>query len=275
MNKKNWVLTFLFYLMATVIALAMLIPLFWMISTSLKTKGALMALPIQWIPKAPTTDNFIRLFNTKGFIGSIGNSFIVAASSVVLTLISSSLAAFAFAKIKFRGREVIFILYLASMMIPTQVLFIPLYLVMSEMHLTDTLTSLIIPGLFRAFAVFMLRQKMMTIPSEYMDAAAMDGASLGRTFFQIIAPMCKGILATLAIILFMESWNDYLLPLVMLQSNSKFTMPILLNVMSGQFKNQYNLMMAGALVSMIPILILYAGAQKYFKAGLQVGGVKG
>lgn len=234
-----------------------------------------MALPIQWIPKAPTTDNFIRLFNTKGFIGSIGNSFIVAASSVVLTLISSSLAAFAFAKIKFRGREVIFILYLASMMIPTQVLFIPLYLVMSEMHLTDTLISLIIPGLFRAFAVFMLRQKMMTIPSEYMDAAAMDGASLGRTFFQIIAPMCKGILATLAIILFMESWNDYLLPLVMLQSNSKFTMPILLNVMSGQFKNQYNLMMAGALVSMIPILILYAGAQKYFKAGLQVGGVKG
>lgn len=275
MNKKNWVLTFLFYLMATVIALAMLIPLFWMISTSLKTKGALMALPIQWIPKAPTTDNFIRLFNTEGFIGSIGNSFIIAASSVVLTLISSSLAAFAFAKIKFRGREVIFILYLASMMIPTQVLFIPLYLVMSEMHLTDTLTSLIIPGLFRAFAVFMLRQKMMTIPSEYMDAAAMDGASLGRTFFQIIAPMCKGILATLAIILFMESWNDYLLPLVMLQSNSKFTMPILLNVMSGQFKNQYNLMMAGALVSMIPILILYAGAQKYFKAGLQVGGVKG
>lgn len=275
MNKKNWVLTFLFYLMATVIALAMLIPLFWMISTSLKTKGALMALPIQWIPKAPTTDNFIRLFNTEGFIGSIGNSFIIAASSVVLTLISSSLAAFAFAKIKFRGREVIFILYLASMMIPTQVLFIPLYLVMSEMHLTDTLISLIIPGLFRAFAVFMLRQKMMTIPSEYMDAAAMDGASLGRTFFQIIAPMCKGILATLAIILFMESWNDYLLPLVMLQSNSKFTMPILLNVMSGQFKNQYNLMMAGALVSMIPILILYAGAQKYFKAGLQVGGVKG
>lgn len=275
MNKKNWILTFLFYMLATVIALAMLIPLFWMISTSLKTKGALMALPIQWIPKAPTTDNFIRLFNTQGFIGSIGNSFIVAASSVVLTLISSSLAAFAFAKIKFRGREVIFILYLASMMIPTQVLFIPLYLVMSEMHLTDTLISLIIPGLFRAFAVFMLRQKMMTIPSEYMDAAAMDGASLGRTFFQIIAPMCKGILATLAIILFMESWNDYLLPLVMLQSNSKFTMPILLNVMSGQFKNQYNLMMAGALVSMIPILILYAGAQKYFKAGLQVGGVKG
>jgi len=275
MNKKNWMLTFLFYLLATAIALAMLVPLFWMISTSLKTKGALMALPIQWIPKMPTLDNYRRLFSTQGFIGSIGNSFIVAAASVALTLISSSLAAFAFAKITFRGREALFILYLASMMIPTQVLFIPLYLVMSEMHLTDTLTSLIIPGLFRAFAVFMLRQKMMTIPNEYMDAAAMDGASLGRTFIQIIAPMCKGIFATLAIILFMESWNDYLLPLVMLQTNSKFTMPILLSVMSGQFKNQYNLMMAGALVSMIPILILYAGAQKYFKAGLQLGGVKG
>ncbi|MEI8198644.1 MAG: carbohydrate ABC transporter permease [Eubacteriales bacterium] len=275
MNKQNWLRTFLFYLLATIIALVMLVPLFWMISTSLKTKGALMALPIQWIPKAPTFDNFRRLFTTEGFTGSIGNSFTVAAASVALTLTSSSLAAFAFAKIKFRGREALFLLYLASMMIPTQVLFIPLYLVMSELHLTDTLTSLILPGLFRAFAVFMLRQKMKTIPDEYMDAAAMDGASLGRTFFQIIVPMCKGTLATLAIILFMESWNDYLLPLVMLQSNSKFTMPILLNVMSGQFKNQYNLMMAGALVSMVPILALYAAAQKYFKAGLQLGGVKG
>jgi len=275
MNKKNRLRIFLFYLLATIIALVMLVPLFWMISTSLKTKGALMALPIQWIPKAPTFDNFRRLFTTEGFTGSIGNSFTVAAASVALTLASSSLAAFAFAKIKFRGREALFLLYLASMMIPTQVLFIPLYLVMSELHLTDTLTSLILPGLFRAFAVFMLRQKMKTIPDEYMDAAAMDGASLGRTFFQIIVPMCKGTLATLAIILFMESWNDYLLPLVMLQSNSKFTMPILLNVMSGQFKNQYNLMMAGALVSMVPILVLYAAAQKYFKAGLQLGGVKG
>jgi len=275
MNKQNGLRTFLFYLLATIIALVMLVPLFWMISTSLKTKGALMALPIQWIPTAPTFDNFRRLFTTEGFSGSIGNSFTVAAASVALTLASSSLAAFAFAKIKFRGREALFLLYLASMMIPTQVLFIPLYLVMSELHLTDTLTSLILPGLFRAFAVFMLRQKMKTIPDEYMDAAAMDGASLGRTFFQIIIPMCKGTLATLAIILFMESWNDYLLPLVMLQSNSKFTMPILLNVMSGQFKNQYNLMMAGALVSMVPILLLYAAAQKYFKAGLQLGGVKG
>ena len=275
MNKQNGLRTFLFYLLATIIALVMLVPLFWMISTSLKTKGALMALPIQWIPTAPTFDNFRRLFTTEGFSGSIGNSFTVAASSVALTLTSSSLAAFAFAKIKFRGREALFLLYLASMMIPTQVLFIPLYLVMSELHLTDTLTSLILPGLFRAFAVFMLRQKMKTIPDEYMDAAAMDGASLGRTFFQIVVPMCKGTLATLAIILFMESWNDYLLPLVMLQSNSKFTMPILLNVMSGQFKNQYNLMMAGALVSMVPILLLYTAAQKYFKAGLQLGGVKG
>lgn len=275
MNKKNGLLTFSYYLLATAIALGMLVPLFWMISTSFKTKGALMALPIQWIPKEPTFDNFSRLYTTPGFVSSMGNSLIVAVSSVVLTLISSALGAFAFAKIKFRGREAIFLLYLASMMIPTQVLFIPLYLIMSELKLTDTLTSLILPGLFRAFAVFMLRQKMMTISNEYMDAAAVDGASLGRTFLQIISPMCKGTFATLAIILFMESWNDYLLPLVMLQSNSKFTMPIILNAMSGQFKNQYNLMMAGALISMVPILILYALAQKYFKAGLQVGGVKG
>lgn len=274
MSKKRGLRTILFYLASTAIALLLLVPFFWMVSTALKTKGALMALPIQWIPKNPTIENFTRLFRTEGFAGSIGNSFVVAVGSVALTLFSSALAAFAFAKINFRGRNIVFLLYLASMMIPSQVLFIPLYLVMSEMHFTDKLISLIIPGIFKAFAVFMVRQRMMTIPDEYMDAAAIDGASRFRTFAQIISPMCKGTFATLAIILFMDSWNDYLLPLVMLQSKSKFTLPIILNSMSGQFKNQYNLIMAGALVSMIPILILYAFAQKYFKAGLQAGGIK-
>jgi len=272
--SKKWLRTLSFYFISSIIAVAVLIPLFWMISTSLKTRGAIMALPIQWIPKAPTLDNFRDLLTTEGFTGSISNSLIVAVGSVAVTLISSTLAAFAFAKINFRGREAVFILYLTSMMIPTQVLFIPLYLVMSELKLTDSLTALIIPGLFKAFAVFMLRQKMKTIPNEYMDAASIDGASLHRTFFQIIVPMCKGTIATLTIILFMDSWNDYLLPLVMLQSKAKFTLPIILNSMIGQFKNQYNLMMAGALVSMIPILILYAFAQKYFQSGLQVGGIK-
>ena len=275
MSKKSKIGSIFFYIIATLIALAMLVPLLWMVSTSFKTKGALMALPIQWIPKKPTLDSFKDLFATEGFNGSIGNSLFVAVISVVLTLFSSSLAAFAFAKIKFVGREFVFLLFLASMIIPSQVLFIPLYLIMSEIHLTDTLSSLIVPGLFRAFAVFMLRQKMKTIPNEYMDAAAIDGATLGRTFFQVILPMCKGTLATLAIILFMDAWNDYLLPLVMLQSMAKFTLPIILNSMNGQYNTQYNLLMAGALVSMIPILILYAFAQKYFKSGLQVGGIKG
>lgn len=129
--------------------------------------------------------------------------------------------------------------------------------------------------LFNAFAIFMMRQKMMTINDAYIEAAVIDGASMWRIFFKIILPMSGSAIATLAILAFMDMWNDYLLPLVLLSERSKFTLPLLLSTLSGQYKNQYNLTMAGALISIIPILIVYIFAQKYFKEGLTVGGVKG
>ena len=187
-----------FHILAALISVIALVPFLWMISTSLKSSGALLAVPIQWIPEEPTLQAYVRLFSLTGILRSIVNSFIVTAGAVVFTLASSSLAAFALSKIEFRGREGVFMLFIASMMLPSQVLFIPLYLIMNNLGLVNNLIAIILPYLFQAFAVFMLRQQMMSIPDTYLDAAAIDGAGLLRSFITVFLPMCRTALVTLA-----------------------------------------------------------------------------
>lgn len=264
-----------FHILAVMISVIALVPFLWMISTSLKSSGALLAVPIQWIPEEPTLQAYGRLFSLTGILRSIVNSFIVTAGAVVFTLASSSLAAFALSKIEFRGREGVFMLFIASMMLPSQVLFIPLYLIMNNLGLVNNLIAIILPYLFQAFAVFMLRQQMMSIPDTYLDAAAIDGAGLLRSFITVFLPMCRTALVTLAIIISMNAWNDYLMPLVILTSSENYTLPIILNSLSGQFKTGYDLLMAGSLVSIVPLLVVYIVFQRYFASGLQVGGIKG
>ena len=264
-----------FHTLAVMISIIALVPFLWMISTSLKSSGALLAVPIQWIPEEPTLQAYVRLFSLTGILRSIVNSFIVTAGAVVFTLASSSLAAFALSKIEFRGREGVFMLFIASMMLPSQVLFIPLYLIMNNLGLVNNLFAIILPYLFQAFAVFMLRQQMMSIPDTYLDAAAIDGAGLLRSFITVFLPMCRTALVTLAIIISMNAWNDYLMPLVILTSSENYTLPIILNSLSGQFKTGYDLLMAGSLVSIVPLLVVYIVFQRYFASGLQVGGIKG
>ncbi len=264
-----------FHILAVLISVIALVPFLWMISTSLKSSGALLAVPIQWIPEEPTLQAYVRLFSLTGILRSIVNSFIVTAGAVVFTLASSSLAAFALSKIEFRGREGVFMLFIASMMLPSQVLFIPLYLIMNNLGLVNNLIAIILPYLFQAFAVFMLRQQMMSIPDTYLDAAAIDGAGLLRSFITVFLPMCRTALMTLAIIISMNAWNDYLMPLVILTSSENYTLPIILNSLSGQFKTGYDLLMAGSLVSIVPLLVVYIVFQRYFASGLQVGGIKG
>ena len=264
-----------FHTLAVMISVIALVPFLWMISTSLKSSGALLAVPIQWIPEEPTLQAYVRLFSITGILRSIVNSFIVTAGAVVFTLASSSLAAFALSKREFRGREGVFMLFIASMMLPSQVLFIPLYLIMNNLGLVNNLIAIILPYLFQAFAVFMLRQQMMSIPDTYLDAAAIDGAGLLRSFITVFLPMCRTALVTLAIIISMNAWNDYLMPLVILTSSENYTLPIILNSLSGQFKTGYDLLMAGSLVSIVPLLVVYIVFQRYFASGLQVGGIKG
>lgn len=265
----------LFYVAAIIIAVAVCIPFFWMIITSLKSKGAVMSIPVEWIPKEPTLEAYQKLFSIPNFTSSVMNSFYISVVCTIVRLVCAAMTAYALTKIKFKARDGIFKLYITALMVPAQITFIPLFIVMTKLSLTNKLNAFILLQLFNAFAIFMLRQKMMTINNAYIEAATIDGASHWKIFWKIIMPMCSGTLATLAILSFMDLWNDYLLPLVLLTDKGKYTLPILLSTLSGQYKNQYNLIMAGSLVSIIPILIVYICAQRYFKEGLNVGGVKG
>lgn len=263
------------YVIAIVLALFALVPLFWMVSTSLKSRGALMSLPIEWIPKEPTFDAYLKVFTMFPFAQTIFNSLFIAVSYTFITILSSSMAAFAFAKIKFPFSNGIFKIYLAAMMIPTQVTLIPLFAIMNTMSLNNTYASVILPSLFKVFAIFMLVQSMRGIPDDYLDAARIDGANTFHVYLKVALPLCWPTIATLCIMNFMDSWNDFLWPLVMLTDREMMTLPLALSTLSGQYATQYNVLMAGSVISMIPIIIVYIFAQKYFKQGLMAGGLKG
>ena len=260
MTAKRRLGTTGYYVVSILIAVVAMIPFLWMISTSLKSRGALMSIPIEWIPAEPSLDAYGEVFSRFPFLKTIGNSLFISVSYTVITLISASMAAFAFAKIRFRCANLLLKLYLATMMIPTQVTMIPLFVIMNRLGLIDSYASVILPSIFRPFAVFMLVQQMRTVPADYSRVAL---------------PLCAPTLATLAVTTFMESWNDYLWPLLMLTDRAKMTLPIALSTLNGQYNTEYNVLMAGSLISMIPIIIIYLFAQKHFKNGLMAGGIKG
>lgn len=275
MTTKKRIGTVCFYLIAIVLAVLAMIPFLWMLSTSLKSRGALMSIPIEWIPQEPTLDAYIKVFSKFPFAKTIGNSLLISVSYTLITLLSSSMAAFAFAKLKFPGNNLLLKCYLATMMIPTQVTMIPLFVIMNKMGLIDSYASVILPSIFRPFAVFMLVQQMRTIPNDFLDAGKIDGANVFQIYYRVALPLCIPSLATLSITTFMESWNDYLWPLLMLTDRNKMTLPIALSTLNGQYATEYNVLMAGSLISMIPIIILYILAQRQFKDGMMAGDIKG
>ncbi len=273
MNRKVWQ-NVRFYTVACLIAFVVMIPFFWMVSTSLKSKGALMALPIEWIPAEPTFDAYEKVFSRFPFLRAILNSLFITVSFTILTVLSSSMAAFAFTKIRFPGAGAVLNIYLASMMIPTQVTLIPLFVIMNQLGLINTYPSVILPAVFRVFSIFMLIQQMRSIPDDFIEAARIDGASMFRIFRTVVLPLCGSSIATLTITSFMESWNDYLWPLLMLTDKNKMTLTLALNSLNGQYGTEYNVLMAGSLISMIPIVIVYICAQKHVKQDIMAGGVK-
>lgn len=275
MIRKRHLSTTGYYVVSILLAVVAMIPFLWMISTSLKSRGALMSIPIEWIPDEPTLSAYGEVFSRFPFLQTIGNSLFISVAFTLITLVSASMAAFAFAKVRFRSSGVILKLYLAMMMIPTQVTMIPLFVIMNRLGLIDSYASVILPSIFKPFAVFMLVQQMQSIPNDYLDAARVDGAGIFHVYSRIALPMCAPTLATLAVTTFMESWNDYLWPLLMLTDRGKMTLPIALSTLNGQYNTEYNVLMAGSLISMIPIIIIYLCAQKQFKNGLMAGGIKG
>lgn len=275
MTTKKRLGTALYYAVAIGVAVLAMIPFLWMISTSFKSRGALMSIPIEWIPKEPTLGAYIKMFTKFPFAKTIGNSLFISVTYTLITLLSSSMAAFAFAKLRFPGNNALLSCYLATMMIPTQVTMIPLFVIMNRLGLTDSYSSVIMPSIFRPFAVFMLVQQMRTVPNDFLDAARIDGANVFQVYRNVALPLCVPSLATLSITTFMESWNDYLWPLLMLTDKNKMTLPIALSTLNGQYNTEYNVLMAGSLISMIPIILIYIFAQRYFKGGMMAGGIKG
>ncbi len=275
MTHKKRLSTAAYYTIGVLIAAASMIPFFWMLSTSLKARGALMSIPIEWIPKEPTLAAYEKVFSKFPFVQTIGNSLFISIAYTLITLFSASMAAFAFAKIRFPKADLLLKIFLAAMMIPTQVTIIPLFVVMNKLSLINSYASVILPSIFRPFAVFLLVQQMRTIPNDYLDAASIDGASTFLVYRKVALPLCAPTLATLSITTFMESWNDYLWPLLMLTDKTKMTLPIALSTLNGQYATEYNVLMAGSLISMIPIILIYIFAQKYFQNGMMAGGIKG
>lgn len=275
MIHKKRLSTAAYYIVGTLIAVLATIPFLWMITTSLKARGALMSIPIEWIPKEPTLAAYVKVFSRFPFFRTIGNSLFISVTYTLITLLSASMAAFAFTKLDFPRADTLLKIFLATMMIPTQVTMIPLFVVMNKMQLINTYSSVILPSIFRPFAIFLLVQQMRTIPNDYLDAARIDGASTFRVYFRVALPLCRPTLATLSITTFMEAWNDYLWPLLMLTDKAKMTLPIALSTLNGQYSTEYNVLMAGSLISMVPIILVYIFAQKYFENGMMAGGIKG
>ena len=274
MIAKKIVNAGVFYIIASVLAVFALLPFIWMISTSFKTEGTLMSIPIQWIPNPISFDAYRTLFELFPFARAFVNTSMITVGSTCIALLSSLMAAYIFAKVEFKGREVVFALYLATMMIPSQVVTIPMFLILKELLLINTFAGLMLPSLFKAFSVFLMRQHIMNIHNDYLDAASMDGANRFHIFLKIILPLCMPIILTLTVLTVMEVWGDYFWPLIVLTEKEKMTLTLALSQLNGQYGSKYNILMAGSLISMVPIIILYLFAQKYFKEGLQLGGVK-
>lgn len=255
--------------------LSMIIPFLWMLSTSLKADEYLLSLPPQLLPQEPTVASYLHLFELFPIWQLFVNSVIVALIATGGQLLTSSLAAYAFGRIEFVGRNTLFLLYLATLMIPFQVTITPLFILMRLLGWLNSYQGLILPGIFSAFGVFLLRQAFMSIPHELEEAALMDGASPFTLYWRIIMPLARPSLATLSIFAFMGSWNSFLWPLFILRDEALMTLPVGLATLHGRWLTQWNLVMAGAMITVMPMLIVYLFAQRYFEKGVVLSGLKG
>lgn len=260
--------------MLSIGAIVMMIPFLWMVSTSLKSFGESMQVPPVIIPKEWHFDNFLKVFESVNFLKYYINTIIVTTGRTLAQLFLCSLAAFAFARMKFPFKNTIFIAILTVLMVPPQVILIPNYAIMSRLGWLDTFYALIVPGIFSAFGVFLLRQFFMGIPKELDEAATIDGCSWWGIYWKVILPISTPALIALGIFTALASWNDFLWPLVMTNSENMRVLSIGIASFQGEYSTNYPLLMAGALLSTIPMVIMFIFLQKYLIAGIALGGVR-
>ena len=257
------------------LAAVSLMPLLWMLSVSFMPAGEASRFPPPLLPSTATWDNYLEMFGRTGMARNFANSLVVSVAITVGSLQFNTLAGYAFAKLRFAGRERVFQGLLAALVVPAQVAMLPLFLLMKQLGLVNSYGGVVLPALAGVFGIFLVRQYARSIPDELLEAARIDGAGEWRIFFQIVLPMLKPVLVTLAIFTFMAAWNDFMWPLIVLTDQEQYTLPVALASLSREHIMDVEMMMAGAVVTVLPVLGLFLALQRYYMQGLLLGSVKG
>ena len=252
----------------------MVIPFLWMVTTSLKAPGSVLTIPPEILPSRITLESYQRVIETVPLLRMLGNSMLVTTLAVMAQIITSTLSAYAFARMRWRGRDTLFLLYLGTLMVPQQVTITPLFILMQRLEWVDTYQGLIAPGIVSAFGTFLLRQAMLDVPREYEEAALLDGGSHWTIFRHVVLPLVGPALATLAVFAMMGIWNSFLWPLFVTRDERLMTLPVGLALLQGRYTTEWSMVMAGAVITVTPIIAIYLMAQRAFVRGVALTGLK-
>lgn len=274
-NTKTRTLRVILYVVLIALALVMLVPFVWMLSASFKLDKDVFIFPIEWIPKNPRWQNYVDIWSKIPLMTFVLNTAKLTLIVTFLQLLTSSFAAYAFAKLDFKGKDLLFLAYIATIAVPWQVYMVPQFMMMRSMGLADTHLAIICLQAFSAFGVFMMKQFYEGIPTELCEAARIDGMTEYQIWYRIMLPLSKPSLSTLTIFTFVGTWNDFLGPLIYLTTESKKTLQLGLRMFISQFGSEYGLIMAASVLSLIPVLAVFLSLQKYFVEGVAASGVKG
>ncbi|ACS99242.1 carbohydrate ABC transporter permease [Paenibacillus sp. JDR-2] len=272
-SKNDLALKWALGALLTIGGILVILPFIWMILSAFKSESEMQNIPPTFLPVDATFDNFKHLFTKMNFGVYLKNTLIIVVFSFV-GLFMNAMAGFGFAKYKFKGGSVLFYLVLATMMIPGQVTMIPIYLILNEMHLINTMAGIILPGLVGAFGIFLFRQFMQTIPDELLEATRLDGASEFRTFMQIVLPISKPILAVQGILAFIAGWNSFIWPLIIANDEKLYTLSVGLTLLKGQYGGNFALQMAGSTFMVIPIIAIFIIFQRHIIENFSISGMK-
>lgn len=264
------------YVVLLACALGVLLPFFWMVSSSLKSANEVFSAPIHWLPSTVVWDNYLQIWQHSDIVTWIRNTLILSFAVTFLQVLTGSFAAYGFVKVRFPGRDVIFLLYVATIAVPWQSYMIPQFVLFAHFHLTDTLYAVMLLQAFGAFGVFLIRQYYLTIPEELSEAARLDGLSEYGIWWRIMLPLSKPALASVTMLTFVTTWNDYLGPLIYLRSPGNYTLQLGLQTFIHTLYNaNYAWLFAGLTLSVIPIAVIFGLGQRYFIAGIATSGLKG
>lgn len=274
-DGRYFVKRILLYMLILALAAVMLVPFLWMISASLKLNKDVFTYPVKWIPEKLEWSNYSKIWKEIPLLLFFKNSAKLTIIITAIHVFTSSFAAYAFAKLHFKGRDLLFILYICTIAVPWQVYMVPQYIMVGKMSLTDSHLGMIMMQSFTAMGVFLMRQFYTSIPDELCEAARIDGLTEYGIYFRVVLPLAKGGIATLIISSFVTVWNDFMGPLIYLSSLEKKTLQLGLRMFISQYSSEYNLIMAASIVSLIPVFVMFAALQKFFTEGIAASGIKG